>query len=451
MKRPKFNYSFGKRSRLSLGYLFLLLIPYLVTRTLDMDSKGWYVTVVSFVSIMAITAFYVQFPLGGRLKQIPLFANIDWNMGKHKRVGKWLGFIFLLHPVFILAPRFMVSYDDGITSVIETIKAPQMLTGVSAWVLMIVWILFSVFKETLAMRYETWRFTHLLGFLAIATLATLHVTSVGSHGQFRPQFNLVWWGIYLFSISIVLYNHLVKPVKIKKHKFTLRELSKISSSDWQLIVENSSTHEFNFKAGQFVWLNTSGSAGGVNEHPFSVASCESDLPYLSFIIRELGDYTSSLDSLKIGQKVFIDGPYGSMDLDDSQHSRGLTLIAGGAGIGPMLSLLRALAARNESRPIRLIYGNQRFDQMVLQDEIKALEKQMKNFALQLVCVEDVNRSDVHTGVIDKDCIASHIDPIQSNEWAVYMCGPNPMINAVKASLKKLRIPSHNVHYEQLAF
>ena len=117
----------------------------------------------------------------------------------------------------------------------------------------------------------------------------------------------------------------------------------------------------------------------------------------------------------------------------------------------MLSLLRGLAEKNDPRPIRLIYGNNHIDQMVLQSEIKALEKTMPDFKQQLVCAEATNQEDAYQGVIDKNCIEQVINIEATNDWTVYLCGPKPMITAVNKSLKSLNIPKAHIHYEQLSF
>ena len=450
-KKTKFSFLLEKKRKLSLRYLILLFIPFCASQMLDMDNKTVYATVLTIINMLAMMAFFVQFPLASRLKQLSLFSNIDWSIGRHKKIGKWLGVIFLLHPILILAPRFLVSNGDGLTSLMEVITAPQMLTGLIAWVLLIVWILLSIYKEKLPVSYETWRLTHLIGFVAIAIFATLHVTSVGSHGQFQPTFNLLWWGLCAFSLAMVAYNYLVKPNKLKHQPFILKNVARVSSSDWQVTIEKQLGDSFYFEPGQFIWLNTSKSIHGVSEHPFSIASCKEDLPEVSFIIRELGDYTSSLGTLTPGQEVYIDGPYGSMGLNDSNTAKGITLIAGGAGLGPMISLLRGLATKNETRPIRFIYGNNRFDQMALLDELKSFEQQMLNFKLQLVCQEETDQENIYKGVVDKQCIENNIEMNNSNQWSVYLCGPKPMIAAVTKSLKVLRIPKSNIHYEQLSF
>lgn len=440
-----------RKRNLVIAYLAILLIPYLVTRSLNIDYKGLYSAVLVLLNTVAMMAFFIQFPLVGRLKHLPLFSNIDWSMSRHKKVGKWLGIFFLLHPLLILAPRFLVSFDDGITSVVEAVTSPQLLTGIIAWLVMILWVMTAVFKDKIKISYETWRLTHLLGFVMICVLATLHITSVGRHGQFDEQFNILWWSLCAMAIGLVVYNQLIKKVDLKQKPFKLTGLARISSRDWLLTLRNDSSQEFSFAAGQFIWMNTSGSVHNMHEHPFSIASCNKDLPEIAMIIRELGDYTSQLDTLTIGQKVYVDGPYGSMSLRDSEKARGITLIAGGAGIGPMLSLLRELAANHDPRPIRLLYGNKDYEQMVLQDEIKSLQKTMADFAQQLVCENPTDHAEVRQGVIVQDYIAETIDPELAKDWAVYFCGPPAMIASVKTSLRSLRIPDANIHYEQLSF
>ncbi len=441
----------GKKSKLVLGYLILMSLPFLATFSLDMADQGTYAAVLTTINVLAMMAFYMQFPLVSRLKTIGLFANIDWNISHHKRIGLWLGIIFLLHPVLIIAPRFMVSFSDGMHSLISVITAPQMLTGMIAWVGMIAWILVAIFKDKLSISYETWRLTHMLGLVSIMILATLHVTSVGSHGQFQASFNSIWWALCSASVAMVLYNYFIKPWILRSRPFKLIDVAQISSTDWQVTIESSHPSGFDFEAGQFAWLNTTKRGGGVKEHPFSIASCQADLPRVSFIIRNLGDYTSKLDTLKVGQNVYVDGPYGSISLAESAKSKAIVLIAGGAGIAPMLSLLRGLAEKNDPRPVRLIYGNNRLDQMVLQGEIKTLEKTMTDFRQQLVCAEATDRDDIYQGVIDKDCIAQVLNTHPINDWTVYLCGPKTMITGVNDSLKSLHIPNAHIHYEQLSF
>ena len=233
-----------RKSNMVVAYLAILLIPFLATLSLNLDDKGLYSAVLGFLNVVAMMAFFIQFPLAGRLKHLPLFSNIYWSMSKHKKIGKWLGAFFFLHPVLILAPRFLVSFDDGVTSVVETITSPQLLTGIIAWAVMIVWVLLAIYKDRI--NYEVWRLTHVLGFVMVCVLATLHITSVGRHGQFAAQFNLLWWGLCTASVLLVVYNLVVKKSVLKHKPFKLTGLTRVSSRDWQLTLNTNAADDFQF-------------------------------------------------------------------------------------------------------------------------------------------------------------------------------------------------------------
>jgi predicted ferric reductase len=162
---------------------------------------------------------------------------------------------------------------------------------------------------------------------------------------------------------MITYNYLLKLTRFKHQPFILKEVTRVSCNDWQVRVEKQQGDAFYFEARQFVWLNTSSSVHGVDEHTFSIASFQNDLPKTSFIIKEPSDYNRNLDSLTLGQQVYIDSYYGSMSLNDSKHAKGTSLIEGGAGIGPMLILLQGLVSARETRPVRLINGNNSLEKL----------------------------------------------------------------------------------------
>lgn len=115
--------------RMKAGYWLLLAVPWLATRALDMDLKDTYSELLSVAWVVGMAAFFIQFALGGRIRRGSLFGNIDWSMTRHKKVGKILGYLFFLHPFLILAPRFLMSWDEGVTSLVSALTASSLLTG----------------------------------------------------------------------------------------------------------------------------------------------------------------------------------------------------------------------------------------------------------------------------------------------------------------------------------
>ena len=76
-------------------------------------------------------------------------------------------------------------------------------------------------------------------------------------------------------------------------------------------------------------------------HPYSIAALPAG-PYLRFTVRELGDHSGSLAQLEPGTRVAIEGPYGAFTLREGGDAR-IVLVGGGAGMAPVLALVRALA------------------------------------------------------------------------------------------------------------
>lgn len=456
---PKRALSIPTKIKLSWLYCLLLVIPLVIAETLGMLNKNLYHSLLSSVTLLAMMAFFVQFPLAGRLKRWPLFANIDWAMGTHKKWGQYIGLFFFLHPLLIVAPKLLVSTDDAIHSLIKMLTEPATLTGVIAWVMMLLWILMSIFKDRLNMRYETWRFVHLLGFVVILTLAVLHITKVGSHGQYQGAFNYLWWALYTLSLTLIAYNYLIKPLYIQRTPYQVSEINRVSERDWQLTLTAKNNKPFTYQAGQFVWINSSGNAFNLEQHPFSIVSTHSaktQQTELSFVIRELGDYTKNLSALTIGQEVFVDGPYGTMTLDVTRANRYLLLIAGGVGIAPMLSLLRELAKQGDEREIHLMYADRQIDNMVYLKQLIAIEQSMPNFKLHLVCEQlpSTNSPYQHCldkGFVDQSKISKVLNNKDSKQLGVYLCGPQVMIAKNCKQLKQLGVLAKHVHFEQLSF
>jgi predicted ferric reductase len=94
------------------------------------------------------------------------------------------------------------------------------------------------------------------------------------------------------------------------------------------------------KPGQFAFV-TSDEAEGA--HPFTIASAWNPPEHrLAFITKALGDYTRRLpDTLRIGQPVQVEGPYGCFTFDDDRSRQ--IWIGGGIGITPFIARMKQLA------------------------------------------------------------------------------------------------------------
>jgi predicted ferric reductase len=445
---PSRGMRLGSRAYL-LIYLSVLVIPYAAALTIGVQHRALFQTVVTVLNICGLAALLLQFPLASRSRALARTMGIDQAMVIHRKVGELLAIFFFLHPFLIVAPRLLIAPQRALGDIWTTFTAANVQTGLYAWMILIVWVLVAWSRRKAGLSYEAWRLSHGLGFVAVAILATLHAITVGRHGQAQPWFNWIWISGCSMAVVLVAYGLVIRPGLWRRRPFRVVQVTKASASDWELELEKSGDFPFEFDAGQFVWLTTSRLPWLRVEHPFSIASSPAASPRLKFIIRQLGDFTATLGGLQPGRQVLVDGPFGIFTLA-GRRGHGVALIAGGAGIGPILGIIRGLRDQHEARPIRLLYGNRTADQLVCQDELRQIERDLPDFR-QIIALERPDPKAQHTGFIDRNMIAAALPPAAKKHWLIFVCGSPAMVHAVVRALRRMGYPEHSIIYEQLGF
>ena len=195
-----------------------------------------------------------------------------------------------------------------------------------------------------------------------------------------------------------------------------------------------------FLPGQYVNIDVPGSCQS-RSYSFSSAPGEARI---GFLIKKIpgGLMSSWLERAEVGTKLELTGPLGSFYL--REVPRPLLLLAGGTGLAPFLSMLEVLAQANAQQKIHLIYGVTRDLDLVLVDEIEAYTNRLANFTFTTV-VADAASSHPRKG-----WVTQHMpeDALNGGDVDVYLCGPPPMVNAVRKHLDDTGIVPNSFHYEK---
>ena len=195
-----------------------------------------------------------------------------------------------------------------------------------------------------------------------------------------------------------------------------------------------------FLPGQYVNIDVPGS-GQSRSYSFSSAPGEARI---GFLIKKIpgGLMSSWLERAEAGTKLELTGPLGSFYLRVVQ--RPLLLLAGGTGLAPFLSMLEVLARTNAEQKVHLIYGVTRDLDLVLVDEIEAYAKRLANFTYSTV-VADAASSHPRKG-----WVTQHMpdELLNGGDVDVYLCGPPPMVDAVRRHLDDTGMLPNSFHYEK---
>jgi propane monooxygenase reductase component len=194
-----------------------------------------------------------------------------------------------------------------------------------------------------------------------------------------------------------------------------------------------------FKPGQYVDISI---PGHPDEHrSFSMANTGSDA--LEFMIKLYpgGRFSGLLQdgAIKPGDELDVTGPYGVFTLRPSSPRR-LLFIGGGAGMAPILSLLRSLRETGSARQATYYYGARTEADLFHLEELAALPGAFVP-ALSEASNGWAGEAGLITDVVDR--LEGDVAEVDA-----YVCGPPPMVEAAIALLERRGVPEAHIYYDK---
>ena len=172
------------------------------------------------------------------------------------------------------------------------------------------------------------------------------------------------------------------------------------------------------------------------KRPFTFTGLTS-ASYLEFTIKIYPSHkgvTSEMDKLKPGDEIIIRDVWGAI----AYKGKGV-FIAGGAGITPFISIFRDLREKNEVAGNTLIFANKTKADIILEQEFqKLLGKDFIN-----ILSDEVIDGYPH-GMLSEDFLKASISDFSRK---FYVCGPPPMMTAVKSQLASLGVGKNSITVE----
>jgi propane monooxygenase reductase component len=203
-----------------------------------------------------------------------------------------------------------------------------------------------------------------------------------------------------------------------------------------------------FQAGQYVDIRIP----GAEEHrSFSMANTPATAHELEFMIKIYpdGHFSGLLDSgeIKVGDELELTGPYGVFTLR-ATSTRRMLFIGGGAGMAPILSLLRSLEESGNGRPAVYYYGARRPEDLFHVEELEGLMESLLDFRFVPALSETEAAEDGWTG--ETGLITDVVDRLEGDvsEVEAYVCGPPPMVEAAMALLERKGVPESQIHFDK---
>ena len=426
-----------------IGLYFVLTIGPLATIYLGHapPGRGFWIELSVALGFIGLAMITMQFIITARIAGINGSYGIDVIYRFHRQISNLSITLILIHPTLLF-----VADPARYLPLLRVWDAP--LRAVFAWLALLGLITIaatSIWRVKLGLSYEAWRITH--GILAVAVLgfALGHVLGVGHYLEQFWQRGM-WLGMAVSVVLISSYVRLVKPVLMQRKPWCVINVTREHGRSWTVELEPEGHEGMRFQPGQFAWVTFGRSVWMVREHPFSFSSSAERSDRVAFTIKENGDFTNHIGKTKLGTVAYLDGPHGVFTIDRWAGVKGAVFVAGGVGMTPIMSMLRTLADRGDTRRFVLIYGCATWDEVTFRDELSQLKKQL-DLNVVIVLDDPPENWDGEAGRIDKAVFNRHL-PEDRAELEYFICGPSAMMESVCDLLPTLGVPAERIEQEE---
>jgi ferredoxin-NADP reductase/Fe-S-cluster-containing hydrogenase component 2 len=151
------------------------------------------------------------------------------------------------------------------------------------------------------------------------------------------------------------------------------------------------------------------------------------------------------DELRVGEEVWIEAPNGTFVFTGEETDK-VVLIGGGVGITPMISVARYLTERSWPGKISLVLGFRAPREFIFRDELSRLQARNPNLDVRVTMSKPgAEHWSGGVGRVNAPLLASAVPDLAYSR--VHICGPPEMMDATKAALTELGVPSEQIKTE----
>jgi predicted ferric reductase len=357
------------------------------------------------------------------LARLPVFDTIslDRVAAWHRRNGIACLALIAAHTVLITA-GYALTDDVGVLDEAGDLLGDYsgVLLATIALGLLIAVVATSVVLVRRRIGYRTWHALHLGAYVAIA-LAFSHQLATGQEFQRQPIARAYWWALYAVTVAVLVGYRIVLPlVRSLRHRLRVERVVQEAPGVVSVEIGGRDLDRLRALPGQSLRWRFLARGHWHEAHPFSLSAAP-DGRRLRITVKQLGDYTARMASLRPGTRVIVEGPYGGLT-SAARRRPHAALIAGGVGITPIRALLEDMPGE-----IVVIYRAGREDDLLFRDELDELARR-RGVHVHYVLGEQGD------GLLSPEHLRELVPDIVDRD--VYVCGPVSMTEAMRASLRR---------------
>jgi Predicted ferric reductase len=400
--------------------------------------------------LIAAALLLIQVFLMARVPMIERSYGQDELARRHRLVGFWSFNLMVLHVVVITLGYSLAGHTDVLHQAWTLVTTyAGMLLALAATLALTVVAVTSVRVSRRALRYESWHLLHLYAYIGVG-LSVPHEIWTGADFVTSPIARVYWWSSYAVAAGAILLFRVGMPLwRTLRHGITVTSVHRESPDVVTVHMGGRGLHRLPVQAGQFfIWRFLDG-PGWSRGNPYSLSAAPR-LDRVQITAKNLGDGSNRLARLRPGTKVLLEGPYGRLT---GEHRVGIkvAMLACGIGITPMRALLEDLPYAPGDAV--LIYRAHSEPDLVFRAELDKLAKR-RGITIQYLAGPRIpGRSSwlpQHAAAWrDRDALLHLVPDLPA--YDVFVCGPDPWMDAACAAALDAGVPPSQLHQERFTW
>ena len=205
-----------------------------------------------------------------------------------------------------------------------------------------------------------------------------------------------------------------------------------------------------FYAGQYIVLDFKIGESLISR-PYSISSApyqaRAEKPFVEITVRKskgdgfICDYVN--DELKVGDILTGNMGLGQFYYEPLRDAKHVVALAGGVGITPFASMAKEVANGTLDIDLTILYGSASSDDIVLKEELDALEGACGNLHIVHVLSGDEPGWTGEKGFLTAELIKKY----SAEDTTYFICGPQVMYTFLRKEVAKLDVPARRVRFE----
>lgn len=436
------------KSRMSVDWAALitgiglgLTIALQIETTTQEDWSSLYAIVSSISRTCALVGTYlalVGLLLVARIPLVERAVGHDRLVTWHRKLGPYSLFLVGFHVLFVTLGYAGLEQIPMAKELWRLVTGfPWMLPALVGFIFFMAAGITSYKKVRAKMTYETWWTVHLYTYLAIA-LSFMHQVLTGPIFMNHPLNRFYWNLLYIIVIgALLIWRFLLPVVRSLRLGLKVESVSQEGPGMFSVIMRGRNVESLGAQGGQFFGWRFLTRGHWWISHPYSLSAAPTK-KYLRITIKNLGDHSGSIAAIKPGTRVFLEGPYGAFTAGRAAKGN-VTLIGGGVGITPIRAILEEFSPQFN---IDVIFRASRPEDIILREELDYLAEQ-KGARIHYLIGPRAQHP------MDAKYIQKIVPTFRDSD--VYICGPTPLVEAVREAAHDVGIPKNRFHDEAFAF